>query len=169
MSTTNIFNTTEKVPGYVWWAITIELRGFCSIQQYKKVKAIHKAFPKYFPWEAKYNQVSKEVHDAFELECYPERVQQRIEAEKILSGETEMKYGPGIWGQMQDSTLMEPVKIEFSMEDLLKTFTDMAEQQRKAQLARIKRSKEVKRIWDKHYKSFGLECREPEFFRNPYL
>lgn len=143
------------VPRYVVWVWFLELHHpFVGSKTYHKIDCIQRAFPSYFPWETKYRKIPKEVHEAFSRECYPERYKWETE-EKSEDG---IKSGKGILAMIQESTMINPPE-PLTEKMLMNFISDM----NKIQKDRMKRKKEIGRIWNKHYSKYGIECREREF------
>lgn len=149
-----------EMPGYVQWAMMMSQLRYVGSNIYKRIKLIQRAFPKFFPWETKYNAIPKEVHEAFQKECYPGRYEWTGMAGTSVfpkfdeSGEK--KSMPGLLAQMESAAVEHKPLTENDIRDFFKT---LQEHDKK----KFARRKEVKRIWDKHYRVYGLECREPEF------
>ena len=107
-------------------------------------------YPEYFPWEHKYKSIPQEVHDAFEAECYPERGKP---IEEIFD---DLKVGVGLREQLKN----QPVGViptKFTQSDFEELFNSLQEAQKKRTEQEKAEEKRVKRIWDKHYKKYGLK------------
>jgi len=107
-------------------------------------------YPEYFPWEHKYKSIPQEVHDAFEAECYPERGKP---IEEIFD---DLKVGVGLMEQLKN----QPVGViptKFTQSDFEELFNSLQEAQKKRMEEEKAEEKRVKKIWDKHYKKYGLK------------
>lgn len=138
------------MPHEVWWAWCIQEQGFCGSNTMRELNRIIDEYPEYFPWEHKYKEIPKSVHDAFSRECYPKQFEP-IKWE-------ENNDGKGMWGVVKNTKSVDVViKDNEQLSDILKGFS---ENMKKRDQKRIANEKRIKKIWDKHYRKFGLECRE---------
>lgn len=107
---------------------------------YEKAERIVKKYPKYFPWEHKYESIPKEVHEAYWNEKYPDR-NKPIEC-----------TGIGLKEQLKKSNSYKPITKEYFIK-WCKDFTNIYQEE-------LLNKKKDKDLWDKYYKKYNLEYRE---------
>ena len=141
----------KEVPREVYWVLTAQqARAIMGKDDYDRANDIINKYPEYFPWEHKYKSIPKEVHDAFKAECYPERGKP---IEEIFD---DLKVGVGLREQLKN----QPVGViptKFTQSDFEELFNSLQEAQKKRMEEEKAEEKRVKKIWDKHYKKYGLK------------
>jgi hypothetical protein len=141
----------KDIPNEVWnvWVIQARRQPIGS-EMMDKVNDIIERNPKYFAWEHKYKAIPDEVHDAFQRECYPEKFKP-IEFDNI-----NVETGGIDWAIKNMPNDFKPLTKLPTKKEVL-TFWQMLDDDKKE---RLKRQEEIKRIWNKHYGKYKLECRE---------
>lgn len=116
-----------------------------GLETYNRIQDVIKRYPEYFPWENLYNSIDSEVHSAFEEEksvlYYSFWPRQKLD----------MKPGEGLIGYMNRKTSErkdEPAK------DLKTCLNEMFVEEPKKQR---EYEKQLKVLWNKHYKKYGLK------------
>jgi len=130
-------------------ALFIMQRPYVGMSQLNRLNEIIAKYPEYFPWETKYRETPKEVHEAFRKEAYPSIYEERpIEFTGGIGG--------GIMDQIKKSTYTHPPKEPFN---LVKAFEEAMNKQIEEERNQAKEEARVKAIWDKHYKPYNIEYR----------
>ncbi len=136
-----------------WQLIMAITGGLMGMEMYQKATAIIEANPSFFPGYHKYKSISKEVHDAYAKEIGEIKDKRWAEHNKQMGWE-----GGGIM-----DIINKMPKVEFDSSatfDFMKSFDELVERQHKARADLIERMKEDKKVWDKHYKKYGLPYQE---------
>ncbi len=140
--------TKKGIPTEVQEVMLFEMYNqYCGIEMYDKITAIKKKYPQYYPWEAKYDKIPQEVHEAYRKEMYGD----------ILSIDT-IQCGEGIESLLDESTsVYKPLETQ---EDFKKMMQEFADNENRQEQERIKELNRKKSIWYKHYKKYNLKFRE---------
>jgi hypothetical protein len=143
--------TLEDIPNEVLWVLSIKWsKQPAGMTIYNKIQEVVDKYPQYFEWEHQYKAIPQNVHDAFLKECYPERFEPIKWDESINKGE----------GLMAQISKQEPVKFPSTQKELVEILNNFEKGMNESEQRRIDYEKKVRKIWDKHYRKFGLECRE---------
>ena len=142
----------QDVPQEVWWVWALRNCGCYGLGDIEKMESIIRRYPKYFPWETKYNSIPQKIHDAYRKE----KNAWFDELYKETHGEDYIGIIPTIMkmGEVQEGKPLEPPK---SISEILQEAFQKQEYERKQQNAEYAKNKA---IWDKHYKPYGLEYRK---------
>jgi len=136
----------SDIPDEVWHVKAIQFSkqpvGLATLNRVKEVIA---KYPEYFTWEHKYESLPKEVHEAFEKEAYPKKL------EWIPK---EVNCNEGFLAQIEKRVTYNPQS--FTAKDL----TDFMENIKNEVNLKWEHERKITAIWDKHYKKYGLEFRE---------
>lgn len=144
--------TPEDIPSEVWWVFSILMSGHpVGMKTCNEIHAIIEKYPEHFPWEHLYKSIPESVHDAFSRECYPERYRP---FEEVFADVNSQK---GLMQQIRDTPLF---KTPSTQQELIQMFDNYEKRLRDDHNKKIAEQKRIKSIWDKHYKKYGLECRE---------
>lgn len=140
---------SEKIPDEVYfvWMIQLRNQGVGS-EMLKKVNDIIERNPKYFEWEHKYNSIPKEVHEAFQRECYPNKFKTEWDSEGSCEGvyNKVIKNKPNYVG----------LDTMITKDRLMELWRKHEERENEKQ----KRDAEIRKIWHKHYGKYKLSFRE---------
>tara|TARA_R110000868_G_scaffold14426_4_gene67220 strand:+ start:31335 stop:31772 length:438 start_codon:yes stop_codon:yes gene_type:complete len=121
---------------------------YCGEEQYKRINDTIKKYPEYFPWETKYNSISKEVHDKYKLAISQLHDTIYPKAGKV----NDMIPGEGIFSYIRRQPV-EPL-TEKTIKDAFKyMFVTLPKQQSLFET-------EKRRIWNKFYKKYNLKYRD---------
>jgi hypothetical protein len=118
-----------------------------SVDTYNKITDIIKKYPEYFPWETKYNNIPKEVHDRFHLEAYGKN-------EFSLDNFNNDNNLGSIYQSIKDNENIE--RKPFTKDDLLNCLKQLEDSENKKRL----REQEIIKIWNKYYKKYKLIYRK---------
>ena len=142
----------KQVPFEVQWVWAIRQAQIpVGRESFEKATDIINKYPEYFPWEHKYKTIPQEVHDAFKAECYPER------EKPIEEVSDELVDGVGLRDQLKNRESAGIVPTNFTQKDLEDFFDEMQEAQQKRMEEEKVEENRVRKIWDKHYKKYGLK------------
>ena len=142
----------KEVPFDVQWVWMIQKAQIpVGRESFEKATDIINKYPEYFPWEHKYKTIPQDVHDAFEAECYPERGKP---IEDVLD---ELVNGVGINEQLRNQESVGIVPTNFTQKYLEDFFDEMEKAQQKRMEEEKAEENRVRKIWDKHYKKYGLK------------
>lgn len=112
--------------------------------------------PQHFPWEHKYKSIPQEVHDAYYLERNGESREDQMNR---IFKRPQFEEGKGI----RSTIVTIPPNPPLNWDDLVQALKDS----HKRELDQIEKARkdriEHKKIWDKHYKPYGLEFRENKY------
>jgi hypothetical protein len=123
----------EDVLSEVFEAHIISLQKYVGEGYYKRFLEIVKKYPKYFPQEYKYYfTIPKEVHKAYQ-------------EEKEMLGKENCEVSGGIFYQLQKARVVRLDNNDYS--EVLKESLEKVQ----------KRNEDLKNLWDKHYKKYGIE------------
>lgn len=140
----------QEIPEEVRWHWAVCMGAIDSgvgMDTMKKLRAIEEKYPKYFPWEAKYRAIPKEVHDA-----YYKEITDNLFSELY-------SFGEGCDGVLATARKMQtPFSIDKKMSfgDLEKVFSDYQEKQEEGKRQAEAAHKKAKALWDKHYSKYKL-------------
>lgn len=150
-------STIKNIPDEVSWYISVVggSGGLLGTETYNKCKAIEEKYPDWFPWEAKYRSIPKEVHDAYFKERNPDWG-------KPIDFKGKEGGFDGLIPQLKKGNyqfldLSSEELEKFSVADSIVECFEVIEKNRKAKL---KRNKMDEALWDKHYKKHGLKYRK---------
>ena len=145
---------TNNIPHEVAWVLCVQMGQMpLGRDGYKKAQEIIEKYPEHFPWEHKYKSIPKEVHDAFESECYPER------GKPIESIFDDLEEGLGLREQVKNQTCATAIPTKLTKDDFVRFLDEMEEAERKRKEEERAEEIRVKNIWDKHYKKYNLKYR----------
>ncbi len=149
----------DEIPAEVWkvWAMQYSC-SFVGLETLNEINDIIAKYPQHFPWETKYNSLPKEVHEAFRKECYPSLYEPyepfKYEGTSLID---DVKNGKGII----DISKPKNVTLKpFTAKDFLESWEKMINDEQERKQKEFERKERIRKIWDKHYKQYGLECRE---------
>lgn len=138
--------TIKEIPSDVIWATyIINFVKYVGEDVYNKVEDVIKKYPEYFPWETKYNNVPKEVHEAYIKEKYPYK-------------DKPITCTGGILSQMREAEVKD--YIDYSKKSLEEVWEDFIRLEEDVRLKEKERYNKDRTLWDKHYKKYNLEYRE---------
>ena len=144
----------EDTPNEVAWVRLLQATQMpIGKDSYEKAQAIIEKHPEHFPWEYKYKSIPKEVHEAFEAECYPEK------GKSVESLFDDLEVGDSLREQVKNQKSAGVIPTKFTQDDFLRLFDEMEEHERKRKEEERVEEVRVKKIWDKHYKKYGLKYR----------
>lgn len=129
----------KDIPTEVLWVHL--LPPMVGSDTYNEAERIIAKYPKYFPWETKYNSIPSEVHLAYRREKYP-----GFDKPIVCSGE-------GLLSKIDNEVFMYK---EYTNEEIIKWFEDL---RKIDESEKIKKQKD-KELWDKYYGKYNLEYRE---------
>lgn len=145
----------DDMPQEVYWAKFIgahwdgrEFIQMVGTDQYNKIRQIQKKYPEWFPWETKYDEIPEEVHEAYKREAYP-YLYEAIDVGALTKDKNDSTPVKP-WTDTYDGLTLETLN-QF-MDEM---YNRMEEQERKRKEEKAK----AKKLWDKHYKKYGLEYR----------
>lgn len=145
----------DDMPQEVYWAKFIGTRwdGRQFIQmvgtdQHNKIREIQKKYPEWFPWETEYDKIPQEVHEAYKREAYP-YLYEAIDVGAFA--EDKKDTPPTEW----ETQTYEPFTYESFTKFVEEMYNNMNEKEHKIKEGKAK----AKKLWDKHYKKYGLEYR----------
>jgi len=145
---------TNNIPHEVAWVLCVQMGQIpLGIDSYEKAQEIIEKYPEHFPWEHKYKSIPKEVHDAFEAECYPER------GKSIESLFDDLEEGVRLREQVMNQTYVSVDPMKFTKDDFVRMLDEMEAHERKRKEEERAEEIRVKKIWDKHYKRYNLKYR----------
>lgn len=128
----------DDVPMEVWDVWAVRISGISvGFSHYEQMKTIIKKYPKFFPWETKYDSIPKEVHDAYY-------------AEITIPVPVEQESGLPV-------TVLQIAEGPANLIEFFKTLFKDEEKRKESQRRELKRRKS---IWDKHYSKYKLEFRD---------
>ena len=135
----------KDIPWPVMKVGIYQQQKYVSSDTYKDIQQTIKDYPEYFPWETLYNSIEQSVHDNY------------LKEEVLLS---ESFYPPsepfkdiskGIWAHVRsvEPYIHSKEAIDNAMEEL---FVNKPAKEKEYQ-------KQLRQLWDKHYKQFNLKFR----------
>lgn len=144
---------TNNIPHEVAWVLCVQMGQIpIGMDQWEKVQAIIEKYPEHFPWEHRYKSIPQNVHDAFKAECYPER------AKSVESLFDELEDGIGLIEQVKNQTCA-TMSTKFTKDDFVRFLDIMDENEKKRKEEESVEEIRARKIWDKHYKKYGLKYR----------
>lgn len=157
----HFFGTMPKEVLEVWCDdIASHATGFTTLERSEKRKRVAKQFPAWFKWEALYDSIPAEVHEAYKSEAYPP-----YDFESLWSGSSDIEVH-NTSGGLIETINSAPPKTYTIQPFSMKMFDDIVEaldRQRKKEyqekLAAEAKQKVDKALWDKYYKPFYLPYR----------
>lgn len=135
----------SNIPSEVFVVFQLQKLG-CPIgtETYNKCQEVIKKYPEHFPWEAKYNSIPQEVHDAYSKELMDE----------FKSKFDSIPKGDGLMKSLVSEGASKPRLKNFG--EALRDMDNMFKEQHRQAEERLKKSKQ---LWDKHYKKYNLKYR----------
>lgn len=138
---------SRGIPEEVVWVMLVEM--YCSVVGFEvmdRINEIKGRWPKYYPWEARYNSIPKEVHEAYLGEVF------KRDDWFGVSGEI---------GGLEDMVNRGGSEYkELTEDDFVSFIKDLDEREREQEEEeRRRRDREDKALWDKYYKKYGLKWR----------
>lgn len=123
-----------------------------GIDTWNEINAVIKAYPEYFPWETKYNSIPQSVHDAYNKEKYAwmDKLYQKPHPEGYIG------LIPTIM-QMDEVLKEAPPEPQMTIHEIFIMLSKQEDDKRKRQQEQDENNKA---LWDKHYKTYGLEYRK---------
>lgn len=118
-----------------------------SSKEYDRILAVKRKYPHLFPWQAKYDSIPKEVHEAYHKDVLDESGWGKDFKIKNVS------HGDGLLKSMVNTGAEKP-KEPF---DLRKAFNDLFEMEERREKEAEERRKKDEALWDRHYKKYGLK------------
>ena len=135
----------NNIPNEVIWAsMLMQMNSSVGQDIANKVYEIIKKYPKYFPWETKYNEIPEEVHLQFREELLI--LQDRFFPSPSYSNK-------GLYHQLREIAVHQPL---ITPEYLRESFEAMKANGDKHLLF----TKEKKKLWNKIYSKYKLKYRE---------
>lgn len=157
MKKKTIYPDLTHAPAEVWHAagIIYQSRHYnqaFGMKTWEKVNEVVAKYPEHFPWNAAYSKIPKEVHDAFNQECYPE----------IWATTSGCEYnGPGIIEQLNRSYTYDPGLL--THEVVKDFFEGLTKRENERYAKHVTEQKRIKKIWNKHYSKYELPYQEQYF------
>lgn len=125
-----------------------------SLEMSDKFDDIRRRHPVYFPWETRYFEISKSVHDAYFDEMHPNGVFGGFLNTSPDGGAYD--GSPGLVALIDEAGLMNSYSPKpFTLED----FDALAQRHLESAAAEAKLFQKAKALWDKHYSKFNLPYR----------
>jgi hypothetical protein len=145
---------TNNIPNEVAWVLCVQMGQIpLGRDGYEKAQSIIEKYPEHFPWEHKYKSIPKEVHEAFEAECYPER------GKSVESLFDDLEVGDSLREQVKNQKSAGVIPTKLTKDDFVRMLDEMEEAERKRKEEERAEEVRVKKIWDKHYKRYNLKYR----------
>jgi hypothetical protein len=140
----DIFKDWDLIPPEVREVFLQDMgRDFTTIRNLERRKAAVLKYPRWFPWETRYNSIPQEVHDAYLKETGFGDVRDTVPTGEGLIYLAEKQ------GEYQLPT------FEETKFNILNWIKQKEEAETKARLEEIRR----KAIWNKHYRKYNLTYR----------
>lgn len=151
--------TFENMPAEVYWAMFLRFGPPIGVKTYDKYKEVVAKYPKWFPWETKYDSIPKHIHDAYSIEMGFKEQNYYVPGGVNASHYLDDKYipvGNGLEDQIMAATYVTTDEIKEASLEYLKDFFNDLENNQKKREAEERRSRE---IWNKYYSKYRLEYR----------
>ena len=145
----NLSKEFNETPEDVIWVWSIRLScKYVGQKTMLKIDKIINENPEYFEWEHKYKSIPKEVHEAFQNECYPKTNPPSV----FYTGEEYKK-------NLEDFIAQKEPEQPLTNEIIMKIIGNIHDiEMKRLEEEKIERNR-VKVIWNKHYSKYKLEYR----------
>jgi hypothetical protein len=146
----------ESVPHEVSEAWMIRAQPLVGLESVNRAKQIVKKYPEWFPWEAKYDQIPKEVHTAYNNEVN-ESIWGSFEDNSVGDSQSGNK---GLLWEIENAPVHYYNPEAITKETMLNWFVNAQKQEDERREAEEAQRELDKAIWDKHYAIYKLRYRE---------
>ena len=143
----------NDIPQDVWkaWLLRSSPIGV-GVEGIKFIEATIEKYPEYFEWEVTFNAIPESVYEAYLDEVYPDRhknVDWKFEDYRNNNGK-------GILETIRENTIeYKPMTTE----EMVNVLTDIHNKEIQRKQEEIKEDNRRRKIWNKHYKKYGLKYR----------
>jgi hypothetical protein len=138
----------SPIPSEVSMVLALQAIGRpVGSKMYEFVCETIEKYPQYFQWEHTYKKIPQSVHDAYRDECYPKKEQ---------ATECAIEDGVGLMEYIRRRDAVTIVTKPLTMESFLDGFKALEKRDQE----RVIENNRRKKIWNKHYKAYGLVFRD---------